>query len=183
MPWVNIPNSVFEAGKPARALDMRNLRDNLLALAAGDVGAPRVVSHALNLEAFTLDVGTGATAVGGFDGTSKLAIGFGAVGDSVNNSSCSITIAASNDGGATWSAATTIAQAFVSSGSTVRACAAGTGLLDLATGILTFESSANGEAASNGGVGAVNFGRTGITNIRFVRVGVGGRAHGYMVGG
>jgi hypothetical protein len=45
--YVNIPNSVFEAGKPARALDMRNLRDNLSAVAAGDVGAPRVLGKAL----------------------------------------------------------------------------------------------------------------------------------------
>lgn len=40
MPWVNIPNSVFEAGKPARALDMRNLRDNFAAMQRGEAGAP-----------------------------------------------------------------------------------------------------------------------------------------------
>lgn len=47
MPWVVIPNSVFEAGKPARAIDMRNLRDNFDAMGAGDPGAPRVKFAAL----------------------------------------------------------------------------------------------------------------------------------------
>lgn len=48
MPWVDIPNSVFETGKPARALDMRNLRDNFAAMAAGDSGAPRLQFAAMD---------------------------------------------------------------------------------------------------------------------------------------
>ena len=47
MPWVDIPNSVFESGKPARALDMRNLRDNIAAFAAGASGAPRILPAAM----------------------------------------------------------------------------------------------------------------------------------------
>lgn len=47
MPWVDIPNSVFESGKPARALDMRNLRDNITAVTEGDAGAPRIKLQAL----------------------------------------------------------------------------------------------------------------------------------------
>ncbi len=47
MTYVVIPNSVFEAGKPARALDMRNLRDNIPAAMAGDSGAPRLLLPAL----------------------------------------------------------------------------------------------------------------------------------------
>jgi hypothetical protein len=40
MPFIDIPNSVFEAAKPARALDMRNLRDNIGAAARGEANAP-----------------------------------------------------------------------------------------------------------------------------------------------
>lgn len=40
MTWVTIPNSVFESGKPARAIDMRNLRDNIAAAVGGHSGAP-----------------------------------------------------------------------------------------------------------------------------------------------
>ena len=47
MPWVDIPNSVFEAGKPARAIDMRNLRDNTIAIAEGAPSAPRLLLRAL----------------------------------------------------------------------------------------------------------------------------------------
>lgn len=47
MPWVDIPNTVFEAGKPARAIDMRNLRDNIAAFAAGESGAPRILPAAM----------------------------------------------------------------------------------------------------------------------------------------
>ena len=47
MPFVTIPNTVFEAGKPIRAIDMRSLRDNLLATAAGEGGAPKVNGLAL----------------------------------------------------------------------------------------------------------------------------------------
>lgn len=47
MPWVDIPNSVFESGKPARALDMRNLRDNIAAALAGESGAPKFYPAAL----------------------------------------------------------------------------------------------------------------------------------------
>lgn len=47
MTWVTIPNSVFEAGKPARALDMRNLRDNIASALAGEANAPRLYLPAL----------------------------------------------------------------------------------------------------------------------------------------
>lgn len=55
MPWVTIPNSVFEAGKPARAIDMRNLRDNFAAMAEGAPGAPRIQDAALNTGAATAE--------------------------------------------------------------------------------------------------------------------------------
>ena len=53
MPWVTIPNSVFEAGKPARAIDMRNLRDNFAAMAEGASGAPSIQDAALDTGAAT----------------------------------------------------------------------------------------------------------------------------------
>lgn len=47
MAWTNIADSIIEVGKPIRALDIRNLRDNIPALANGDAGAPRIQQVAL----------------------------------------------------------------------------------------------------------------------------------------
>ena len=69
MAYVNIPNSVFGAGKAARALDMRNLRDNLPAMAAGDAGAPKIQGKALDIGIGNL---SGNTAIVGLDDVASL---------------------------------------------------------------------------------------------------------------
>ena len=42
MTWVSIPNTSLESGKPARSIDVVALRDNPIAIANGDTGAPEV---------------------------------------------------------------------------------------------------------------------------------------------
>ncbi|MFP1646125.1 hypothetical protein [Pontitalea aquivivens] len=42
MAWTTIPDSVFEIDKPGRAVDMRALRDNPIAIAEGASGAPTI---------------------------------------------------------------------------------------------------------------------------------------------
>ncbi len=53
MAWTVISDTVIEVGKAIRALDFRNLRDNITALANGDVGAPRIQTAALQDNAIT----------------------------------------------------------------------------------------------------------------------------------
>ena len=47
MTWVSIPNASLEVGKPARSIDVVALRDNPIAIANGDAGAPGVELAAL----------------------------------------------------------------------------------------------------------------------------------------
>lgn len=46
MAWTNIPDSVLEPGKPIRSVDGLALRDNPVAIANGDAGAPRIQNPA-----------------------------------------------------------------------------------------------------------------------------------------
>lgn len=95
MPWVVIPNSVFEAGKPARAIDMRNLRDNFAALANGDSGAPRIQLAALE---------TGFITAGGIGsyvfarGASSVAFGSDVAGSGLRPTSAASSVASSSGG-------------------------------------------------------------------------------------
>lgn len=41
MAWTTIPDTSLEPGKPIRSIDILALRDNPIAISAGDVGAPR----------------------------------------------------------------------------------------------------------------------------------------------
>lgn len=45
--WTDLPNSLFETGKPARGTDMRAMRDNMAAIAEGAEGAPSISKKAL----------------------------------------------------------------------------------------------------------------------------------------
>lgn len=47
MAWSTITDAVLQVGAPIRALTLRLLRDNITALANGDVGAPRIQNAAL----------------------------------------------------------------------------------------------------------------------------------------
>ena len=47
MPWTTISDATLEVGKALRALTMRNLRDNITALANGDAGAPQIQTAAI----------------------------------------------------------------------------------------------------------------------------------------
>jgi hypothetical protein len=47
MAWTTIPDTSLEPGKPIRSIDALALRDNPIAIAAGDVGAPRIAAAAL----------------------------------------------------------------------------------------------------------------------------------------
>jgi len=47
MAWTNIDDSFLEPGKPVRSADLIALRDNPIAVAAGEAGAPGVASAAL----------------------------------------------------------------------------------------------------------------------------------------
>lgn len=109
MPWVTIADSLFESGKPARAIDMRNLRDNLAAMAAGDTGAPRfrqinsVSGAAAGSQVFTgLGEASGAEFVLHAGNTSGAA--------------SNVTIEYSTNGGSTWSAALILTAAAASNG-------------------------------------------------------------------
>lgn len=83
MTWVVIPNSVFEAGKPARAIDMRNLRDNIAAAMNGDSGAPRAQFAAMGAWYTTAGaVGTYALAKRG-SGSGDVAFGATLAGSSL----------------------------------------------------------------------------------------------------
>ena len=54
MAWTNIPDSVLEPGKPIRSVDGLSLRDNPIAIANGDPGAPRINGSAA-IAADTID--------------------------------------------------------------------------------------------------------------------------------
>ena len=89
--WTTIPDSSLEPGKPIRSIDALALRDNPVAIAEGQSGAPRIVDAALDTTA-TNDgrnwllnrnalatagaVGTYVMAI--FSGASTAAITFGA---------------------------------------------------------------------------------------------------------
>lgn len=47
MAWTDIPNSSIESGAPIRAVDGLALRDNPIAIANGDTGAPRIQNAAI----------------------------------------------------------------------------------------------------------------------------------------
>ena len=53
MAWTTISDATLEVGKALRALTMRNLRDNIAALAAGDAGAPQIQTAAIAASAVT----------------------------------------------------------------------------------------------------------------------------------
>ena len=53
MPWTVISDATLEVGKALRALTMRNLRDNITAVANGDAGAPKVQTAAIQDGAVT----------------------------------------------------------------------------------------------------------------------------------
>lgn len=46
--WTEIPNSSIETGRPIRAIDGRALRDNVVALAEGASGAPKIETAAID---------------------------------------------------------------------------------------------------------------------------------------
>lgn len=46
--WTNITDAALEPGRPIRSVDGLALRDNAIAIAEGAVGAPRVLSAAIN---------------------------------------------------------------------------------------------------------------------------------------
>jgi hypothetical protein len=47
MAWTDITNTFIAVGKAVRARDIRALRDNIAALAAGEAGAPRITGAAM----------------------------------------------------------------------------------------------------------------------------------------
>ena len=53
MTYIQIPDSEFAEGQPARGITMTQLRDNMTAIANGDTGAPRVTTRALTNGAVT----------------------------------------------------------------------------------------------------------------------------------
>ena len=53
MAWTTISDATLEVGKALRALTMRNLRDNIAAVAAGDAGAPQIQTAAIAASAVT----------------------------------------------------------------------------------------------------------------------------------
>ena len=53
MPWTTISDATLEVGKALRALTMRNLRDNIAAVANGDAGAPQIQTAAIAGSAVT----------------------------------------------------------------------------------------------------------------------------------
>lgn len=53
MAWTTISDATLEVGKALRALTMRNLRDNIAAVAAGSAGAPQIQTAAIAANAVT----------------------------------------------------------------------------------------------------------------------------------
>lgn len=53
MAWTVISDATLEVGKALRALTMRNLRDNIAAMAAGNAGAPQIQTAAIAASAVT----------------------------------------------------------------------------------------------------------------------------------
>lgn len=51
--WTDIPNSSIESGAPIRAVDGLALRDNPIAIAEGQAGAPRIQNAGINDGAVT----------------------------------------------------------------------------------------------------------------------------------
>lgn len=90
MAWTNIPDSVLEPGKPIRSVDGLALRDNPVAIANGDAGAPRIQNAALATDSVTTDKIANFTVTGSklFNGAQEAqwvggriaAMGLGAVG-------------------------------------------------------------------------------------------------------
>jgi len=55
MSWTDIPDSALEPNKPIRAVDGLALRDNPIAIANGDPGAPRIKNAAYESGSITAD--------------------------------------------------------------------------------------------------------------------------------
>lgn len=53
MAWTTISDATLEVGKALRALTLRNLRDNITAVANGDAGAPQIQTAAIAANAVT----------------------------------------------------------------------------------------------------------------------------------
>lgn len=53
MAWTVLSDATLEVGKALRALTMRNLRDNIAAVANGDAGAPQIQTAAIAASAVT----------------------------------------------------------------------------------------------------------------------------------
>jgi len=51
MSWTNIPSTSLQPGAPVKSLDGLALRDNPIAIANGDAGAPRIQTAALAVDA------------------------------------------------------------------------------------------------------------------------------------
>lgn len=66
MAWTHIPDSSLEPGKPIRSVDGLALRDNPIAIANGDPGAPRIQNPAYETDSidFTKLMGGAATRFG-----------------------------------------------------------------------------------------------------------------------
>jgi len=74
MSWTNIPNGNLAVGAPIRSVDQLALRDNPIAIAEGDTGAPRIRAEALNGGQSGTAPIYAARAWVNFDGTGTVAI-------------------------------------------------------------------------------------------------------------
>ena len=99
--YTTIPDAVFTSDKPARAVDMRALRDNIAAMAEGASGAPPITPLAFLGVTDSLlgrfSISASATAITGLDGVDRIRI------DTENApGSTTIQLGVSANGGTSW---------------------------------------------------------------------------------
>lgn len=131
--WTNLLNSIFETGKPIRAVDGRALRDNPIAMFEGAPGAPKLQGKALDIAIGTI---APAVAIGDLEDAAKiLLVGFAVATNNDATVSATVSYQRSPDNGATWGGAITIATQVQSKGTaggpTHTANACGAALIDM----------------------------------------------------
>lgn len=126
------PNAVLETGKPARAVDIRAIRDIGPAIAEGAAGAPKNLGKSMDIDIGNL---TGTTAIVDLQDAAKVLLTGCAIGASTGGAAAArFGYRLSSDNGATWDAEVVLARASLlgsGGGAEIVACAAGARIIDM----------------------------------------------------
>lgn len=167
----------IQQNKPIKATQGQQIRDNLIAVAAGSLGAPKVVGQALDLSITTFSFTSTAGGITDIDARAKSLLFLIGAQFEENTASPTATVTiqmrASSDNGSTWGPYGTIVNHTLEQNSISETHP--TAILDTETGIVNAS-----------GVLAVNLGKTSINAVQLRTVGgdiTTGRAIVSVIGG